>query len=483
MTYFQYHLIFIVPVLLVLAGLTLRRRGPLAGAFTPRDSWVRAGLWLMPLVAFVYTTPWDNYLVFRQVWTYPPERVLARIGYVPVEEYAFFILQSIIGGLFLFWLLRRSGVTPGVAARPALVRWGGAAFFMGLAFVGALCLRQEGTLYLGLILAWAMPVLAGQWAFGGDLVLGRARLYWAAVLLPTVYLWLTDAFAIHQGIWHISERYTLGLKVGPLPLEEMLFFLVTNLLVVTGLLLFTHPQSLERLGRARPYLNPWLGFAALYLLLKIPVPLWSAGFPLLGTLSTVSLFLAALTFAASRLGWSRAALLAALGVGVGWGVEFLGSQSGWPFGRYSYAGAPAPTLAGVPLLVPLGWFAMTVVTTLLAGGRSWLAGLLLVAWDIGLEPLMTSRGYWTWTDARPLWAGAPIQNFIGWWAVGTLLSETFKRLAPGLLVRQAGLDIRCVYLAEAAFLAGGLLLFGLPGAALLTLLGMCALAGYSWRRP
>ena len=52
------------------------------------------------LLAFAYTTPWDNYLVFREVWGYPPGRVLATIGYVPVEEYAFFLLQPIMTGLF-----------------------------------------------------------------------------------------------------------------------------------------------------------------------------------------------------------------------------------------------------------------------------------------------------------------------------------------------------------------------------------------------
>ncbi|MFD1733558.1 lycopene cyclase domain-containing protein [Deinococcus malanensis] len=304
MSYLQYHLVFILPVLLVLAALTARRRGPLAGPYNPDDRWSWSWFWALPLVATVYTTPWDNYLVFREVWSYPPERVLGRLGYVPYEEYAFFILQTLISGLLLLLLMRRGPAR--VAARPELVRWGGAALLLGLAFVGALCLRQERTLYLGLILAWAMPVLAGQWAFGGDLLLGRARLFWTATLLPTTYLWLTDAYAISNGIWQISPRYTVGLNLGRLPFEEMLFFLVTNLLVVTGLMLFLHPAALERLGRARPYLRPWLGFAALYLLLKIPVPLWPGGFPLLGTLSTGFLCLAALSYAADRVGWGRA---------------------------------------------------------------------------------------------------------------------------------------------------------------------------------
>lgn len=478
MTYLQYHLVFIVPLLLVLAVVTARRRGALAGPYQPDDRHAWMGYWALPVIAFLYTTPWDNYLVFREVWTYPPDRVLGRIGYVPYEEYAFFILQTLITGLFLLWLLRRDAAGQGQEAVPrrdaALVRWGGAAFLMGLSLLGAWCLRSEQSLYLGLILAWAMPVLAGQWAFGGDLVMRRARVYWTAVLIPTAYLWLTDAVAISQGIWAISDRYTLGPGVGPLPLEEMAFFLITNLLVVTGVMLFLHRESLPRVQGGLRWLTPWLGVTILAFLLRIPVPLWPAGFPLLATLSTGLLTLAAWLFVARHAGAARATGMAVLGVTLGWAVEKLGSVTGWPFGVYSYDGAPGPLLGGVPLLVPLGWFAMPVVTTLLARGRAWLSGLLLAAWDAGLEPLMTGHGFWTWADPRPLWSGAPLLNFLGWWAVGTGLAWLFTRLAPLMFTRPERPSPALAFGLEVFFLPGGLLLLGQPGAALGTLLLMGA---------
>jgi lycopene cyclase domain-containing protein len=107
---------------------------------------------------------------------------------------------------------------------------------------GLLLLRPEGT-YLGLILVWAAPVLALQWAYAGTSIWARRRAWAMGVAVPTLYLWIVDAIAIDQGIWHISETYTLGPAVGPLPLEEAVFFLVTNLLVVQGLLLFLHPPN------------------------------------------------------------------------------------------------------------------------------------------------------------------------------------------------------------------------------------------------
>jgi len=60
------------------------------------------------LVALVYTTPWDNLLILNGVWTYPPARVLnITFGVVPIEEYSFFVLQTLLVGLFTLALLRR----------------------------------------------------------------------------------------------------------------------------------------------------------------------------------------------------------------------------------------------------------------------------------------------------------------------------------------------------------------------------------------
>ncbi len=486
-TYLEYHLVFIVPPLLVLLALTWwQTRGgqPVAGEFRPENKWAWTTFLLFPLIPLLYTTPWDNYLVFKEVWNYPPERVLGRLLYVPYEEYAFFLLQTLITGLWLYALLRRAG-PPRVSPRPWLTRWSMAGLWLGVAFAGAVMLRFEATFYLGLILAWAAPVLSGLSAFGGDLVLGRPRTFWWAALPPTLYLWATDFFAIQQGIWSISPRYTLGWNLfGVLPAEEMTFFLITNLLIVTGLLAFLHPAALERVNRLRGVFRPWQGLLLLYTLLKIPVPLWPQGFALLGTLSTAALFLAALSWAWEKVG-ARSLLLAALAFGVGLGVEVLGSRTGLPFGHYSYAGAPGLTLLGVPLLVPLGWFAMTLAAGVLTRGRAGLAGLLLVAWDVGLEPLMTAQSFWSWRDAAPLWAGAPIQNFIGWWAVGTGLVWSFGHIAPTLFKLQTPptTSFALAYLIEAAFLSAGLLLLGLPIPALLTAAAMGLLIVLTLRRP
>lgn len=198
----------------------------------------------LPLLALLYTTPWDNDLVYTGVWSYPPDRVLGRIGYVPFEEYAFIVLQGLLGGLWMFWLLRRMGADP---AKSGGTRWWGAGTFVTLALTGIPLLFTDTGLYLGLILVWAMPVLAFQWAFGGDFLSGLARVRFAAVFTLTGYLWVADRLALGLDIWQISPRDTLGVSLLGLPVEEALFFLVTNVMVVEGLLLFIHPCARPRL--------------------------------------------------------------------------------------------------------------------------------------------------------------------------------------------------------------------------------------------
>jgi lycopene cyclase domain-containing protein len=68
--------------------------------------WLRAAAFTI-VIALVYTTPWDNYLVATQVWYYDPARVWNIIlGWVPLEEYLFFVLQTILTGLIVAGLLK-----------------------------------------------------------------------------------------------------------------------------------------------------------------------------------------------------------------------------------------------------------------------------------------------------------------------------------------------------------------------------------------
>lgn len=231
MTYLQFHLVFTLP-----AAFTLAYTGPLIRS---KDGWKAIGsIGVIMLIAFAYTTPWDNYLVRTGVWGYGDGRVLGTLGHVPIEEYFFFLIQPVITGLWFYNLLWSRGpeISPSTS-NPAFIRWTG---FLGLVLTsvaGFAMLGHQATRYLALILVWAGPVLAIQWLYGGPTLWQYRRTMFSAIWPPTLYLWVIDRVAIGLDIWHISPVQTTGFHLFGLPIEEALFFFMTNILVVQGTLL------------------------------------------------------------------------------------------------------------------------------------------------------------------------------------------------------------------------------------------------------
>jgi lycopene cyclase domain-containing protein len=229
LTYLQFLAAFVAPPLVVLAA--LRWRAPRR----PEKRWSLAGVGVLLVLALVYTTPWDNYLVGRGVWTYGDGRVAATLWRAPLEEYAFVAMQTVVAGLWV----QRVADDPDPSFRPT--RGQAAAGVLGGVAVGAAGIGALGvpaTFYLGAILAWAGPVLALQWAVGWRYLWARRRAFAVAVGAPTLYFAAVDRVALADGVWALSSEHTTGIAVAGLPVEEGLFFLVTTVFVVQGLLLY-----------------------------------------------------------------------------------------------------------------------------------------------------------------------------------------------------------------------------------------------------
>jgi 15-cis-phytoene synthase/lycopene beta-cyclase len=63
-------------------------------------------------VAVIYTIPWDAYLIYAKVWTYPPNVILGpTLLRIPVEELFFFVIQTYITSL-LYILVNKSTFFP-----------------------------------------------------------------------------------------------------------------------------------------------------------------------------------------------------------------------------------------------------------------------------------------------------------------------------------------------------------------------------------
>ncbi len=97
--------------------------------------------------------------------------------------------------------------------------------------------------YLGTELIWALPIIVLQWVLAREILWAQLRLLLGAVLIPTLYLSLADALAIRVGIWSLNPELTLNVWIGGLPLEEAVFFLLTNVMVVQGILMLDSPDD------------------------------------------------------------------------------------------------------------------------------------------------------------------------------------------------------------------------------------------------
>ncbi len=204
---------------------------------------------ILVAIALVYTTPWDNYLVATGVWWYNPQLVSGVIlGWVPLEEYLFFILQPILIGLWLLWLARRLPVgyeRGGSGLRLGAVGLVGAIWVTSVAI---LVTRWQPGTYLALELVWALPPIILQLFFGADILLRHWRLVLLTILPMTLYLSAADMVAISAGTWTIDPAQSFGILLGgQLPVEEFVFFMLTTVLVTFGLVLGIADASWKQL--------------------------------------------------------------------------------------------------------------------------------------------------------------------------------------------------------------------------------------------
>ncbi len=95
--------------------------------------------------------------------------------------------------------------------------------------------------YLIFELGWALPVLILHWIVGWRRLLSALRVILVAGLGVTAYLTVADGVAIHSGIWTLHPNRLLGVNLGNVPLEESLFFLLTNLMVAQSVVLLRPP--------------------------------------------------------------------------------------------------------------------------------------------------------------------------------------------------------------------------------------------------
>jgi uncharacterized membrane protein len=174
---------------------------------------------------------------------------------------------------------------------------------------------------------------------------------------------------------------------------------------------------------------------------------------------------AAFVHAGGRVGWIRATALLAAATSVALGAELLGTSTGFPFGEYHYTSLLGYRIGGlVPFPIPISWFYMLYASLAICGGLprggdlrsspwrwSMIAGAILVAWDVSMDPAMVSTAHWIWGSgavfrelAMPDWLvrffsadafyGMPLSNWLGWYVTGTLIARIMLAIVPPAMV-------------------------------------------------
>ncbi|KAB8237013.1 Lycopene beta-cyclase [Aspergillus alliaceus] len=191
------------------------------------------------IISLVATIPWDSYLVRHHVWTYAPDAVIGWTLYsIPLEEVLFFVIQTYNTSL-VYLILTRRFVLPIYLGRSSREHTTTGASIILLTIVGGVIALLCGGLftYIGLIIIWAGPFLLIQWLLSSSFIIAfpRSELI-ASIVLPTGFLWLVDTMSIKRGIWTVETHTKLGIQLwSDMDVEEAFFFLVTNVMIVFGL--------------------------------------------------------------------------------------------------------------------------------------------------------------------------------------------------------------------------------------------------------
>lgn len=168
------------------------------------------------------------------------------------------------------------------------------------------------------------------------------------------------------------------------------------------------------------------------------------------------------------------------------GSELLGTTRGLPFGPYHYtAGLGIKWFGHVPVLIPLSWFLMALPSYVIArrllgressaARRILLGSLILLSWDLSLDPAMSQlTSYWVWGSTGPYY-GMPWLNLVGWYVTGVALMIALQLTQADQWIDALSVRWLAVFYALNLALPFGLIAAGAAWGALAASIGALAL--------
>ena len=176
---------------------------------------------------------------------------------------------------------------------------------------------------------------------------------------------------------------------------------------------------------------------------------WNVLIPLFATFGFVGALLA--------LGWRRTLALFGLACGISFAAEWIGESTGLIFGNYYYTDVLRPKILGrIPVIIPLAYFMLLypayLISNLLLDGKAvapkrtgrhlvgaaLLTALIMTAWDLAYDPLMTvAFEAWVWPDGGAYF-GVPFHNFFGWVGTCFVITLAFGLVEPLIPLKPLG---------------------------------------------
>ncbi|MGM0591759.1 MAG: bisanhydrobacterioruberin hydratase [Halobacteriota archaeon] len=149
-------------------------------------------------------------------------------------------------------------------------------------------------------------------------------------------------------------------------------------------------------------------------------------------------------------------------------IEYVGIRTGLPYGEFFYGVDLGPTVAGLPLALPVFFLPLVMngylLSLLLLGERATRTAVRLpvavgtvVAMDLVLDPGAVALGFWVYPNGGAFY-GVPLSNYLGWVLSATVavvgIDAAFDRRR--LLDRLAGCEFMLDDLVSFVILWGGI---------------------------
>jgi putative membrane protein len=122
----------------------------------------------------------------------------------------------------------------------------------------------------------------------------------------------------------------------------------------------------------------------------------------------------------------------------GWGIEYIGVRTQFPFGSYQYGDVLEPKILQIPLAIGFAWLTICLSSLMITLKISQhfqikkshynyiipiITAIFMLLFDTFMEIAAPKLDYWTWRDNE-----IPIQNYLSWFLLGALFSHLWLKL-------------------------------------------------------